>query len=61
MKKIVLVFLQGISIGLCPPHVKEKGLQLIEKLMNDTQQPKLKQTIGENLEKITEGERDVFL
>ena len=42
-------------------EVKEKGLQLIENLMNKTTQAKLKQTIGQNLDKIAEGERDVYL
>jgi 2-iminoacetate synthase len=41
--------------------VREKGLQLIERLSNETTQANLKQTINQNLEKITQGERDVYL
>ena len=48
-------------LDFASPQVKEKGLQLIEKLSNETPQPKLKQTINENLEKIADGERDVYL
>ena len=48
-------------LDFASPQVKEKGLQLIEKLMNETPQAKLKQTIAQNLDKITEGGRDVYL
>jgi len=48
-------------LDFASPKVREKGLQLIEKLSNDTTQAKLKQTISQNLDKITKGERDVYL
>jgi 2-iminoacetate synthase len=48
-------------LDFASPQVKEKGLQLIEKLSNETLQAKLKQTINQNLNKITDGERDVYL
>ncbi|MCL2131476.1 MAG: [FeFe] hydrogenase H-cluster radical SAM maturase HydG [Lentimicrobiaceae bacterium] len=48
-------------LDFASPEVREKGLQLIDRLMNETSQEKLKQAIGQNLEKIAEGERDVYL
>ena len=48
-------------LDFASPKVREKGLQLIENLMNEPSQAKLKQTINQNLDKIAEGERDVYL
>ena len=52
---------QEYLLDFASPEVKEKGLQLIEKLSNETLQAKLKQTISQNLDKIMQGERDVYL
>jgi 2-iminoacetate synthase len=52
---------QEYLLDFASPEVKEKGLQLIEKLSNETLQAKLKLTISQNLDKITQGERDVYL
>jgi len=52
---------QEYLLDFASPEVKEKGLKLIEKLSNETLQTKLKQTISQNLDKITQGERDVYL
>ena len=48
-------------LDFASPKVREKGLQLIDNLIKETQQAKLKQTISQNLDKIAEGERDVYL
>jgi len=52
---------QEYLLDFASPEVKEKGLKLIEKLSNETLQTKLKQTISQNLDKIRQGERDVYL
>jgi 2-iminoacetate synthase len=49
-------------LDFASPKIKEKGLQLIERLSNaESIQEKLKQTISQNLGKIDEGKRDVYL
>lgn len=43
------------------PETREKGLKLIADLIEDVEKPTLKETIKENIAKIDNGERDIYL
>jgi 2-iminoacetate synthase len=48
-------------LDFASPQTREKGLDLINKLLHEIRQKKLRETIHENLGKIDSGERDIYL
>ena len=43
------------------PETREKGMKLISNLIEEVEKPTLKETIKDNIAKIDEGERDIYL
>jgi len=43
------------------PETREKGMKLISDLIEEVEKPTLKETIKDNIAKIDEGERDIYL